>query len=175
VAQGGRILDCGCGTTSFQFYLAEQGFNVHAVDDWLPCLERVAYLKQASGITNLFPTFGSVFKLPFEDAYFDGASCISVIEHALEASSANATLLLKGAINEMLRVLRKGAPLVLTFDVNFGNEKRHLTPNEYTTLCNILRITPTPLPEDRLYSSDTQEGLLMGKDVAVYSATLTKN
>jgi 2-polyprenyl-3-methyl-5-hydroxy-6-metoxy-1,4-benzoquinol methylase len=174
VRKDGRVLDCGCGTTSFQFYLAEQGFEVHAVDDWLPCLERVADLKKQSGLTNLNPTFGSVFKIPFEDSYFDGASCISVIEHALTPYE-NSKVMLKGAINEMLRVLRKGAPLVLTFDVNFGTEQRHLVPNEYAELCDILRIKTTPLPEDRLYSSDTKEGLLMGKDLAVYSVTLAKN
>lgn len=174
VGKNGRILDCGCGTTSFQFYLAKQGFEVHAVDDWLPCLEKVADLKRRSNLTNLNPTFGSVFKLPFADSYFDGATCISVIEHAL-LSYENPVVILKGAINELLRVLKKGAPLVLTFDVNFGAEQRHLVPSEYAKLCEILKIEPTPLPEDRLYSSDTEEGALMGEDIAVYCVTIIKN
>jgi 2-polyprenyl-3-methyl-5-hydroxy-6-metoxy-1,4-benzoquinol methylase len=174
VEKCGRLLDCGCGTTSFQFYLAGQGFEVHAVDDWLPCLEKVAYLKKQSNMTNLNPTFGSVFKLPFADSYFDGATCISVIEHAL-LSYENPTVILKGAINELLRVLKKGAPLVLTFDVNFGAEQRHLVPEEYAKLCEILKIEPTPLPDDRLYSSDTKEGALMGEDIAVYCVTIIKN
>ena len=174
VRKNGRILDCGCGTTSFQFYLAKQGFEVHAVDDWLPCLEKVADLKKQSNLTNLNPTFGSVFKLPFTDSYFDGATCISVIEHAL-LSYENPVVILKGAINELLRVLKKGAPLVLTFDVNFGTEQRHLVPSEYAKLCEILKIDPTPLPDDRLYSSDTKEGALMGEDIAVYCVTIIKN
>jgi 2-polyprenyl-3-methyl-5-hydroxy-6-metoxy-1,4-benzoquinol methylase len=172
--KNGRILDCGCGTTSFQFYLAKQGFEVHAVDDWLPCLEKVADLKKQSNLTNLNPTFGSVFKIPFTDSYFDGATCLSVIEHAL-ISYENSRMTLKGAINELLRVLKKGAPLVLTFDVNFGTEQRHLVPEEYAKLCEILKIEPTPLPEDRLYSSDTKEGALMGEDIAVYCVTIIKN
>jgi 2-polyprenyl-3-methyl-5-hydroxy-6-metoxy-1,4-benzoquinol methylase len=174
IEKHGRILDCGCGTTSFQFYLAKQGFEVHAVDDWLPCLEKVANLKKQSNLTNLNPTFGSVFKLPFADSYFDGATCISVIEHAL-LSYENPVVILKGAINELLRVLKKGAPLVLTFDVNFGTEHRHLVPSEYAKLCEILKIAPTALPSDRLYSSDTKEGALMGEDIAVYCVTIIKN
>jgi SAM-dependent methyltransferase len=173
VRKGGRVLDCGCGLASFQFYLAEQGFEVHAVDCDLPTLERVAALKKRLGLANLKPTFGSILKLPFADGYFDGATCISVLEHAL-TSSENSKLMLKGSINEMLRVLRKGGLLVLTFDVNFGKEQRSLTLDEYAELCGILRIETTTLPEDRLYSSDTKEGLLMGKDLAVYSVTLTK-
>jgi SAM-dependent methyltransferase len=174
VRKDGRVLDCGCGTTSFQFYLAEQGFDVYGVDDWLPCLEKVASLKKTLGLANLTPTFGSIFKLPFEDNYFDGASCISVLEHALAASPENSKLLLKGGFNELLRVMKKGAPIVLTFDVNYGPEKRNLTPNEYNDLCEILSIESSTLPEDRLYSSDTKEGLEMGKDLAIFSVTLTK-
>lgn len=112
--------------------------------------------------------------MPFEDEYFEGGCCISVIEHALEMSNQNTTLLLKGAINELLRVLKKGAPLVLTFDVNFGEEKRHLMPDEYATLCKLLKIEVTDPPADRIFSSDTKEGLCMGKDLAVFSVTLIK-
>ena len=175
IKKGGCILDCGCGVNSFQFYLAEQGFEVYGVDSYLPCLEKVEAWRDQSGLTNLKPTFGSVLKLPFTDFYFDGASCISVLEH-MSVSSENSKLVLKGSINEMLRVLRKGAPLVLTFDVNFGKKQRglNITFKEYSELCSILRIETTSLPEDRLFSSDTKEGLLVGKDLAVYSATLTK-
>lgn len=176
IRKGGRVLDCGSGLASFQFYLAEQGFEVYAVDCDLPALERVATLTKRLGLANLKPTFGSILKLPFVDSYFDGASCISVLEHVL-TSSKNPNLralMLKGSINEMLRVLRKGGPLVLTFDVYFGKEQGVLTLDEYAELCGILRIETTTLPEDRLYSSDTKEGRLMGEDLAVYSVTLTK-
>ena len=174
IRKNGRILDCGSGLTSFQFYLAEEGFEVYAVDCWLPTLEIVATWKKEMGLTNLKPTFGSIFQIPFPDSHFDGATCISVIEHAL-MSPKNSKLMLKGAINELLRVLKKGAPLVLTFDVNFGKEVRSLTLKQYTELCNILNVETMTLPEDRLYSSDTKEGSNMGKDLAVYSVTLIKS
>ncbi|MGA2681834.1 MAG: class I SAM-dependent methyltransferase [Candidatus Bathyarchaeia archaeon] len=171
--KGGRVLDCGCGVNSFQFYLAEKGFEVHSVDPYLPSLEKAANMKKQLGLSNLKPTFGSILKLPFADSYFDGATCISVLEHTL-ISSENSKLMLKGSINEMLRVLRKNALLVLTFDVNFGKGRGHLTLDEYAELCSMLGIETTALPEDRLFSSDTKEGLLMGKDFAVYSVTLAK-
>lgn len=169
----GRIADCGCGAASFQFYLAEKGFEVYSVDCNLSTLERVAAFKKHSGVTNLKPTFGSVLKLPFTSEYFDGVICISVLEHII-VSSEYSRLILLGSINEMLRVLKKEGLLVLTFDVNFGKERRHLSPNELTELCDALQIDSEPLPEDRLYSSDTKEGSLMGKDLAVYYTTLTK-
>lgn len=166
-------MDCGCGFSSFQFYLAEQGFEVHAVDCDLPTLERVAALKKRSGLTNLKPTFGSALKLPFACGYFDGALCISVLEHMV-VSPENSSLIFEGSINEMLRVLKKGGLLVLTFDVYFGKEKHNLTPNEYAELCNALGIETEPFPKDRLYSSDTKDGSLMGEDLAVYSITLAR-
>jgi len=171
--KGGRILDCGCGFSSFQFYLAEQGFEVHGVDCDLTTLERVAALKKRSGLNNLKPTFGSVLKLPFACRYFDGAVCISVLEHMM-VSPENSSLILKGSINDILKVLKKGGLLVLTFDVNFGKEQRSLRPNEYAELCNALGIETEPFPEDRLYSSDTKDGSLMGEDLAVYSITLAR-
>jgi SAM-dependent methyltransferase len=173
IRRGGRVLDCGCGLAPFQFYLAEQGFEVHAVDCDLPTLERVAALKRRLGLDNLKPTFGSILKLPFADSYFEGASCISVLEHVLP-SCRNSKLILKGSINEMLRVIRRSGRLVLTFDVNFGGDQRSLTLDEYAGFCHILGVETAPLPKDRLYSSDTEEGLVMGRDLAVYSVTLVK-
>jgi hypothetical protein len=45
-------LDWVCGIT-FQLYFAEERFEVFAVDHWLTVLERVADLKNQSGLTNL--------------------------------------------------------------------------------------------------------------------------
>jgi SAM-dependent methyltransferase len=174
VPGGGRILDCGCGLASFQFYLAEKGFEVHAIDNNLRALQRVAALKKSFGLTNLKPTFGSILKLPFTSGYFDGVVCISVLEHMM-LSPENSSLIIRGSINEMLRVLKEGGVLTLTFDVNFGKEQRSLKPKEYAELCSALNLNPEPLPKDRLYSSDTKEGSLMGEDLTVYSVTLARS
>ncbi len=174
IQQGGRLLECGAGITPLQFYLAKKGFEVYSLDPWLPYLEKVAVWKKNWGLSNLKLVYGNLFRLPFANSYFDGVSCISIIEHLLDKFQ-DFRLILKTGLGEMLRVLKKGAPLVLTFDVYFGKEQRGPTIAHYAQLCRLLGIKTSKLPEDRLYSSDTKEGRIAGEDLAVYSITLTKS
>jgi hypothetical protein len=78
-------------------------------------------------------------------------------------------------------VLKVGAPLVLTFDVNFAEnqldpaiEEYGLRIKQYEALCDYFGLKPEPLPEARLFSSDTKEGSLMGTNLAVYTVTIVK-
>jgi SAM-dependent methyltransferase len=166
----GKVLDVGGNLTSLQFYLEEQGFEVYSLDPDLYALRQLSKLKPRLK-SHLKLAFGELLNLPFADEYFDGIVCISVLEHAIIGSET--AIYLKGCINELLRTLKPNGVLILTFDVSFG-ETGKLTLEDYGELCKILGIKQNPLPSDRIFSSDTAEGLSMGRDLAVYSVTLVK-
>jgi 2-polyprenyl-3-methyl-5-hydroxy-6-metoxy-1,4-benzoquinol methylase len=181
ISRPGRILDCGSGLVSIQFYLAGLGFEIHSLDYDMRTLEKVSLIARKHRIEGVKPTFGSVLDLPFESGYFDGAMCISVLEHVIQVSRENSNVILSAAINELLRVLKVGAPLVLTFDVNFAKDQTDpaiaaygLKLAQYEALCKYFGIEAEPLPEGRLFSSDTKEGSLMGENLAVYTVTIVK-
>jgi len=84
-------------------------------------------------------------------------------------------IVLKGFVNEMLRALKPEGLFVLTFDVNMNPHRsvHRLYYNEYESLCEILGIKMEPPPQNRLCSSDTEEGRMMEEDLCVYCATIT--
>jgi len=170
-----KILDCGASRGPLQFYLAMKGFEVHTLDLDLGALERVARFKLKKGLTTLYPNYGNIFSLPFPDNHFDRVLNISVLEHAVYHIERDIDVILKGFLNELLRVLKPNGLVVLTFDVNMNPKKsdRRLYFHEYESLCGILGILPTPPPPNRLSSSDTREGRTMGEDLYTYCAVLT--
>lgn len=170
-----KILDCGAGTGPLQFYFAKRGNSYYSFDQDMFSLRRVARFKAENGLKNFFPVYGNILDIPFPNSYFNRIFCISTLEHILEPLGKDTEVVLKGVVNELLRVLKPDGLLVLTFDVNMSPQKsaHRLYPNEYKKLCEILGISPEPPPENRLCSSDSREGEIMGKDLSVYCATIT--
>jgi ubiquinone/menaquinone biosynthesis C-methylase UbiE len=170
-----RILDCGAGIGPLQFYFAMKGYNTYTLDLDLPALERVARFKSEKKLESLHPTFGNVLKLPFPDSYFDRVTNISVLEHVIYLVKQDTNVILKGFVNEMLRVLKPKGLVVLTFDVNMDPKKSDLRLyfHEYESLCKTLGTLPTSPPASNLFSSDTKEGRMMGEDLCTYCAILT--
>jgi ubiquinone/menaquinone biosynthesis C-methylase UbiE len=116
-----------------------------------------------------------VLKLPFPDSYFDRVTNISVLEHVIYLVKQDTNVILKGFVNEMLRVLKPKGLVVLTFDVNMDPKKSDLRLyfHEYESLCKTLGTLPTSPPASKLSSSDTKEGRMMGEDLCTYYAILT--
>jgi len=171
-----KMLDCGSGAGPLQFYLAMNGYDVYSLDLDFRALEKVAEFKSANKLETLYPTYGDILDLPFPDGYFDRVFSISVLEHVVYPLKGDTSVILKGFVNELLRVLKLGGLVVLTFDVNMSPQKsaHRLYYSEYESLCGILGISPEPLPQNRLYSSDTEEGQVMGEDLCVYCAVLER-
>lgn len=107
-----RIADVGAGRGALASHLAARGHTVDVFDRdylWdhggdLDIERRYAAFAAARGAT---VRFGSVHALPMPDESYDVVLCISVVEH------------LRGkalVLRELLRVLRPGGTLVLTFD-----------------------------------------------------------
>ncbi len=108
-----KIADVGGGRGALSCYLARMGHDVslydinytwdsgdnkHIETDFLQFARR----------NNFRAKFGSVFNIPEPDNTFDVVCSISVVEHVVEKFYA---------LKELLRVLRPGGILILTYDI----------------------------------------------------------
>ena len=112
-----RIADIGGGRGMLSSYLAKKGHDVSVYD-----INFLWDCGDDNNIENTFFTFsksqgvhadyGSIFNIPAFDCTFDIVTCISVVEHIPHKEFA---------IKEMLRVLKPGGKLILTYDLCLGN------------------------------------------------------
>lgn len=151
------LLDVGSGVTFFPFALAKLDIDV-VCTDVDPVCERD--LGRAAGVVDAAP--GRVrairtapYRLPFDDASVDGVCCVSVLEHVDDPPRLLA---------EFERVLRPGAPLFLTLDVDLREEGWALGAADFAALrqdllerFDLLYTEATIHPADIL-SSDTAPG-----------------
>lgn len=100
---GSRVLDVGAGDSIFPVYLAATGHSVTAVD-----LEFDGSLGMRHGVDAAYAR-ADMTRMPFPPGAFDAVFCVSVIEHLPEEA-------IPVALAELRRVLRPGAPLLLTTD-----------------------------------------------------------
>lgn len=116
LAPGARLLDIGSALTFFPYMVVDCGYELVATDNdprmaaWAaPILRELA--RRRGWSDRSVPTYltQDMRRLDFETASFDGATCVSVLEH-LEAADQEA------AIGEMARVIRPGGILLLTVD-----------------------------------------------------------
>ncbi len=117
-----KILDVGSGISLFPMYLSLQGHEVFSIDNDKTLMKRLAP-KMAEWVhAKVNYGVGDAVTINFGDNTFDRVFCISVLEH-LEEERVNGKYvnfhrqdLDIEAINEMLRVLKPGGLLILTFD-----------------------------------------------------------
>jgi SAM-dependent methyltransferase len=97
---GCLILDAGCGTGVFAGRLRDNGYRVVGIDASIgmlgPARKRGVAVAQAIAQ-----------RLPFPDATFDGFVSVAVLHHL------GSTSMVRGAIDEMIRVLRPGGSAVI--------------------------------------------------------------
>jgi SAM-dependent methyltransferase len=107
----GRILDVGAGESPWREWLpancSYQGIDIENAQDY--------------GMSARKPdvTYFDGVKVPFADATFDGAICIEVLEHVADP---------EGLISEIARVLKDGAPILMTVP---WSARRHHIPHDY--------------------------------------------
>ena len=96
---GRKILDVGCGTGNFTRKLSCLGYDVIGIDPSDVMVEK-ALKKGLSCIK------GYAEKLPFDDETFDGVISVAAAEFFQDR---------RKAINEMLRVVKRGGKVVICF------------------------------------------------------------
>jgi SAM-dependent methyltransferase len=117
-----KILDIGSGVSLLPIYLAAKGHDVTSIDNDAILMNKISPLLAKWNKVEVKYGLGDAIKLQFEDNSFDRVLCISVLEHLEEEKiddkyvnyhKQNLDVI---AIADMLRVLRPGGLLILTFD-----------------------------------------------------------
>jgi ubiquinone/menaquinone biosynthesis C-methylase UbiE len=98
---GSRLLEAGCGTGKYCWALRSRGYRVVGLDFSHQGLRRLRDLDAESPAVS-----GSVLRMPIQDASFDGALSLGVVEHFEEGPAA--------AVRELARVIRPGGVLLIT-------------------------------------------------------------
>ena len=99
VVSGRQVLDIGCATGRFSFFLAEDGAAVTGID-----ISKVLLGQAKQRVKRATFSAGSVTAIPVKANSFDAAICIEVLEHVPD---------LRRAIAEMARVLKCGGKAVI--------------------------------------------------------------
>ncbi|MEM5364795.1 class I SAM-dependent methyltransferase [Paraburkholderia azotifigens] len=107
----GKVLDVGAGESPWRGWLSKDA-EYHGID--VGNADEFGMSSEREGIT-----YYDGRKIPFEDAHFDNAICIEVLEHAEDPE-----LLL----SEIARVLKSGGPLLLTVP---WSARRHHIPHDF--------------------------------------------
>ena len=100
---GDRILDVGCGTGLFTEHYARKGAKVTGVD---LSLEMLRYGVRKPELVHMLPAVADMRRLPFGDGVFGKTVSITALEFVADAH-------VHGAVEELIRVTRKGGRLVI--------------------------------------------------------------
>ena len=103
--QGSTIADIGAGTGGYSLALANQGLMVNAVEPSIVMQQQAVQHPQVQWFT------GYAENLPLLDKSVDGVVCILALHHFSN---------LPKAFQEMQRVVKNGAIVLLSFDIKFS-------------------------------------------------------
>jgi SAM-dependent methyltransferase len=110
-AMNGRVLDVGAGESPWREWLPADA-AYHGID-----IGHAADFGMHAGRQDITYYDGTV--MPFDDAAFDGAICIEVLEHARDPELC---------LSEIARVLKDRAPVLLSVP---WSARRHHVPHDY--------------------------------------------
>lgn len=109
-----RILDAGCGGSSFTFFLSDCFKSVYGLDISTGRVAEMEKIKKYSHrFASLTPVVGDITNIGFPNGYFDCSTCISTLEH-LDKN------LVFTAIDELIRVTKNGGVILITTDIEIA-------------------------------------------------------
>ena len=103
-ANNGVGLDVACGTGIVTRSIAQKMRLVYGIDISMGMLEKAVEYAGEGGIGNVCFAHSMAEKLPFQDGVFDGVTCSGAL-HLFQDTAE--------ALNEMARVMKRGARLVV--------------------------------------------------------------
>jgi SAM-dependent methyltransferase len=101
--KGRRLLNVGCGSGDYNFYLrqqVEESFGVDASVDDVRMAQRLH-----AGIANVHFSVGDIHNLSFADGFFDRIICMDTLEHVADPLRA---------VAELFRVLEPGGQVIFS-------------------------------------------------------------
>lgn len=127
--QAETILDLGCGSGRHTVYFAQHGFTVYGLDSSPEGIELTRQWLAEEGLHADLELQSMTEKLPYEDAFFDAVVSVQVIHHATIAT-------IRGIINEIFRILKKGGFLFVTVTMLRHRKGRYeeIEPNTFVPL-----------------------------------------
>jgi SAM-dependent methyltransferase len=122
------VLDAGAGATFFPSFVAKNlpGTTVHAIDSD----RRLAKVYESAGDPAVKFRVDDICALDCPDGFFDAGYSVSVLEHIPDRSSV---------ASELGRVLKPGAPLVLTIDISLDGREEITIPEAEELLSELQR------------------------------------
>ena len=153
----GPWLDAGCGAGVLAFEVAARDFYILGVDLSRNMIERCLENARRFGLESKTAfQIGDVESLPYADSSMAGVICSGVIEYCEEPEIVLA---------EFARVLRPGAPIIITFN-------NALSPYRWVSgpvkrLAQRLIRGKTSLPENRAYALGRARRLLAAAGISV--------
>ncbi|MGH9878522.1 MAG: class I SAM-dependent methyltransferase, partial [Nitrososphaerales archaeon] len=147
--------DVGSGVSLLPIYLASRGHDVTSIDNDTILMNKISPLLAKWCQAEVKYSVGNATNLGFEDDTFDRVFCISVLEH-LEEDKIDGKFVNYHKLNldviaiaDMLRVLKPGGLLILTFDWSENPDDRR--SYRFRDICNrVLEPYNRFLVDDRL-------------------------
>lgn len=140
IASGAHMLEIGIGTGRIALPLLERGVHISGVDISERMLQRLrekyatARAAQPTGPWGrLDVALGDMTALPFADDAFDAAVAVHVLHLVPQW---------RRALDEVMRALRPGAPLLLGQDVSHGSAVAHPLQDEWVEIVRELGYRP---------------------------------
>jgi ubiquinone/menaquinone biosynthesis C-methylase UbiE len=165
---GGKVLDVGCGPAVMAQEIAARGCEFWGVDPAEKMLDICR--RRVGGRSDMHFELGYATQLAFPDQFFDAVLCMGVIDAVEDRSKA---------VREMLRVLKPGGTLIITF-TNVASPyswwKRYVFYDAVTAFHAVrrffsprrARVTLPPNPRGRsLYTVRRAHGLLKSEGAEV--------
>lgn len=120
----GKVLEAGCGTGRWVFYLLKKGYDIVGVDLAQEALEIAKAYDPSAPLVH-----GDVCRLEFESETFDAVMSLGVVEHFEEGPQK--------VLKELRRILSDDGILILTIPVQ--NILRRLLINRLKTFKRVLQ------------------------------------
>jgi SAM-dependent methyltransferase len=125
-----HLLDAGCGTGRHALFMAEQGYQVSALDYSAIAIDDLRHAAQRAG-RSITTAVESVDRLPFADASFDGVLSFGVLYYLSPQG-------FRQSLHEILRVLKPGGQALVmvksagdsrcTFSDSLGDGRFRIQP-----------------------------------------------
>jgi 2-polyprenyl-3-methyl-5-hydroxy-6-metoxy-1,4-benzoquinol methylase len=115
--RSGLILDAGAGPGRYSIELAKKGYDVVLMDIWPKCLEIAKREIKSANVEEKVRQIleGSIVDLKrFDDESFDAVICLGPLSHLINKADREKVL------NEILRVVKKNAPIFVSVINKYG-------------------------------------------------------
>lgn len=144
------VLNAGAGHSVFMYALAKRVKQVVNADSDDSEVERIFNGKLMKTFSNIAFQKDDIRKINFPDNFFDSTFCVSVLEHTESPIDC---------INELIRVTKKGRPILISMDVvaEGSTDEFHLSFKDAMNIVSEFKGQLHPCPQALCQKFDTSK------------------